>query len=144
MTTETAGFVYLTIRVFSHPGGSPRPFSLAINTEDGTASMSQIKVVHVVLFTLLQLTGFVYGDYEGVTDHIIMFEAGYVTQTHRIQINDDNICEDQPNENFFSNTALNSGIPDIFVTDPRATVTIDDTGEDECSKYHSSIDLSLF
>ena len=38
VTTETAGFVDLTIRVFSHPGGSPRPFSLAINTEDGTAS----------------------------------------------------------------------------------------------------------
>ena len=49
MTTEIAGFVDLTIRVFSHPGGSPRPFSLAINTEDGTASMSQIKVVHVLL-----------------------------------------------------------------------------------------------
>ena len=42
VTTETAGFVDLTIRVFSHPGGSPRPFSLAINTEDGTASKSQI------------------------------------------------------------------------------------------------------
>ena len=39
VTTETAGFVNLTIRVFSHPGGSPRPFSLAINTEDGTASI---------------------------------------------------------------------------------------------------------
>ena len=43
VTTETAGFVDLTIRVFSHPGGSPRPFSLAINTEDSTASMLQIK-----------------------------------------------------------------------------------------------------
>ena len=43
LTTETAGFVDLTIRVFSHPGGSPRPFSLAISTEDGTASMSPIK-----------------------------------------------------------------------------------------------------
>ena len=42
VTTETAGFVDLTIRVFSHPGGSPRPFSLAINTQDGSASMSQI------------------------------------------------------------------------------------------------------
>ena len=40
VTTETAGFVDLIIRVFSHPGGSPRPFSLAINTEDGTASKS--------------------------------------------------------------------------------------------------------
>ena len=42
VTTETAGFVDLIIEVFSHPGGSPRPFSLAINTEDGTASKSQI------------------------------------------------------------------------------------------------------
>ena len=42
VTTESIGFVDLTIRVFSHPGGSPRPFSLAINTEDGTASKSQI------------------------------------------------------------------------------------------------------
>ena len=41
VTTESTGFVDLTIRVFSHPGGSPQPFSLAINTEDGTASMSQ-------------------------------------------------------------------------------------------------------
>ena len=40
VTTETAGFVDLIIRVFSHPDGSPRPFSLAINTQDGTASMS--------------------------------------------------------------------------------------------------------
>ena len=42
VTTESSGFVDLTIRVFSHPGGSPRPFSLAINTEGGTASKSQI------------------------------------------------------------------------------------------------------
>ena len=42
VTTESTGFVDLTIRVFSHPGGSPQRFSLAINTEDGTASKSQI------------------------------------------------------------------------------------------------------
>ena len=45
VTTETTGFVDLAIRVFSHPGGSPRPFFLAINTEDGTASMSQINLL---------------------------------------------------------------------------------------------------
>ena len=50
VTTDTAGFVDLIIRVFSHPGGSPRPFSLAINTQDDSASKSQIKVL---LFTLL-------------------------------------------------------------------------------------------
>ena len=40
VTTESDGSVTLTVRVFSHPGGAPRPFTLAINTEDGTASMS--------------------------------------------------------------------------------------------------------
>ena len=39
MTTESDGSVTLTVRVFSHLGGAPRPFSLAVNTEDGTASM---------------------------------------------------------------------------------------------------------
>ena len=63
-----------------------------------------------------------------------MFEAGDVTKTHRIIINNDYDCEKEPNENFFSNIALNSGIPDIFVTEPQATVTIDDTAEPECGK----------
>ena len=40
VTSESAGSVELTIRVFSRPGGAPRPFSLLVNTEDGTASMS--------------------------------------------------------------------------------------------------------
>ena len=75
------------------------------------------------------------GDYQGVTGEIIMFEAGDVTQTHRIIINNDTECEIlHENENFFSNIALNSGIPDIFVTEPQATVTIDDTAEPECGK----------
>ena len=43
VATESAGSVYLTIRVFSHPGGAPRPFSLLVNTEDDTASMSDLK-----------------------------------------------------------------------------------------------------
>ena len=70
-----------------------------------------------------------------MTDQIITFEAGDVTQTHRIIINNDTECEILPeNEIFFSNIALESGIPDIFVTEPRATVTIDDTAEPECGK----------
>ena len=47
VTTESAGSVNLTIRVFSHPGGAPRPFSLLVNTEDGTASTSEtITIIH--------------------------------------------------------------------------------------------------
>ena len=82
-------------------------------------------------------TGVVDGDYQGVTDEIIIFEAGDVTQTHRIIFNNDIECEKEPNENFFSNIALNRGISDIFVTEPRATVTIDDTAEPECGRCHN-------
>ena len=63
-----------------------------------------------------------------------MFEAGDFTQTHRIIIDNDNDCEKEPNENFFSEIALESGIPDIFVTGSRATVTINDTAEPECGR----------
>ena len=74
------------------------------------------------------------GDYVPVDGEIIQFNAGDVTRTHRITINDDDECEENPNENFFSNIALDSGIPDITVTVPQATVTIDDSGELECGK----------
>ena len=74
-------------------------------------------------------------EYQGVTDLIITFEAGDVTQTHRIIINQDMECDIPPNKNFFSNISLNSGISDIFATEPRATVTIDDSEEAECSKF---------
>ena len=38
--SESDGSVTLTIRVFSHlTTGAPRPFTLAVNTADGTASM---------------------------------------------------------------------------------------------------------
>ena len=60
---------------------------------------------------------------------------GDVTQTHTISISDDDECENDPNENFFSNITLDSGIPDIAVTVPQATVTIDDSGEEECSEF---------
>ena len=82
-------------------------------------------------------------DYVPVACDIIQFNAGDVTQTHRIIINDDNECEKDPNENFFSNIALNSGIPGITVTVPRATVTIDDTAEPECGKFLGVCNISI-
>ena len=73
-------------------------------------------------------------DYVPMSGQIIQFNRGDVTQTHTITINDDDVCEKDPNENFFSNIALASGISDIDVIVPRAAVTIDDTTEVECSK----------
>ena len=73
-----------------------------------------------------------------MTDQIITFEAGDVTRIHRIIINNDTECEMLPeNESFFSNIDLNSGIPDVFVTEPRATVTINDTAEPECGRCYN-------
>ena len=66
---------------------------------------------------------------------IIQFNTGDVSKTHTIIINDDDECEKNPNENFLSNIALDSGIPDITVTIPRAIVTIDDIAEPECGKH---------
>ena len=40
-TMEGEGMVNLTIQVFSHPvDGAPRPFTLSVSTQDGTAGMA--------------------------------------------------------------------------------------------------------
>ena len=65
---------------------------------------------------------------------IIEFSRGDTNKTHTITIYDDEECEDDPNEFFYSNIALDTGIPDITVTQPLATITIDDTAEPECGK----------
>ena len=132
VTTESAGSVDLTIRVFGHPGGAPRPFSLLVNTEDGTSSTSETMVV--ITYTTLSHTAIIENDYVPVSGQVIQFSAGDITQMHTIFIKDDDNCEKDPNENFFSNITLNSGIPGILVTVPHATVTIDETAEPECGK----------
>ena len=68
-----------------------------------------------------------------MTGDIIQFSRGDVTQTHTITINDDEECEDEPNESFFSNIALDGGI-DINITIDQAVITINDTAEPECGK----------
>ena len=43
ITSESIGFVELNISVFSHPvTGIPRPFTLSVTTQDGTASMPEM------------------------------------------------------------------------------------------------------
>ena len=46
---EDGETVDILIRVLSHPGGVPRPFTLIVNTEDGTASVS-----YIIILCLLQ------------------------------------------------------------------------------------------
>ena len=71
-------------------------------------------------------------DYGAVTNVIITFTTGQTRATHRIIINQDDICENSPNENLFSNIVLNSGEPPINLIRRRAAIIIDDTNEPEC------------
>ena len=52
-----------------------------------------------------------------------------------ITINQDSICEDDPNEYFYSTLSLISPTHRIILSQPRTKITIDDSLEAECSKY---------
>ena len=69
-----------------------------------------------------------------MSGQIIHFNTGDTFQIHRINITQDEDCEDDPNEYFSSNIVLDTGVQPILVIYPQANVTIDDTLEPECSK----------
>ena len=73
-------------------------------------------------------------DYDAVNGETVQFAVGDTFQTHTIIINDDNVCENEPNEFFFSDIALGTGVLPILVIQPQANVTIDDAAEPECRK----------
>ena len=64
----------------------------------------------------------------------MQFNFGDTYQMHTVMINDDTDCEDMPNEEFYSNIALNSRVLPINVITSQSRVTIDDSGEAECSE----------
>ena len=74
------------------------------------------------------------GDYGAVINGMLTFNMGDVRVTHTIAINQDDDCEDDPYEDFFSSLALVSGVQPITVIRPRAQVIINDSLEPECSK----------
>ena len=73
-------------------------------------------------------------DYMGVSDEIIQFNVGDTYQIHRVIINQDDDCENDPDEIFTSILVLASGEQPIQVIEPNATVYINDSVEPECSK----------
>ena len=74
------------------------------------------------------------GDYDAVVNGLLTFNVGEVSKTHRIFINQDFLCENDPNEDFFSIIELESGIQPIIVRPSRAQVIIDDSMEPDCGK----------
>ena len=73
-------------------------------------------------------------DFVNVRDQIVQFQRGDISKTHTVAIVDDVECEIVPNEYFPSYITLDSRIPSITVTNPRATVVILDNDEPECGK----------
>ena len=75
-------------------------------------------------------------DYSAVTSNVIQFNVGDVRVMHTIRINQDQLCETDPDEYFFSNITLNSDMQPINVIEETAIIIIDDSAEPECSKSH--------
>ena len=73
-------------------------------------------------------------DYERVIDEVLNFAVGQTMACHIINITDDNICENNPNEFFFSNLVLGGGDQPIVVDPEQAQIIIDDTNEPECGE----------
>ena len=88
----------------------------------------------MVIHTLLIPRPVSPGDYTAVVNQLLVFNLGDERVTHTITINQDNECEDDSSEDFFSNLAHVSGVQPITVIRPHSQVIIDDTLEPECSK----------
>ena len=73
----------------------------------------------------------------GVTGDPLVFEVGDNRVCHRVNITDDNICEVDPIEDFFSNLEYSSGIMPINIVRPSMRVIMIDNFEPECGKYLS-------
>ena len=74
-------------------------------------------------------------DYIAVNGDTVLFNMGDTVQMHTIIISDDLLCENMPDEFFFSNISLTDANLPVTVVEPRATVFINDSGEAECGKY---------
>ena len=72
-------------------------------------------------------------DFDATSQTILSFSIGDTSHTVRITITNDEMCEN-PNESFFVDIALASGVQPITISSSRAQVIINDGDETECSK----------
>ena len=62
------------------------------------------------------------------------FAIGNERACHTVHIIDDDICEDDPNENYFSSLEFGGGVQPITVDPALTEVIIDDTNQPECGE----------
>lgn len=77
-------------------------------------------------------------DYLAVTGEELMFSRGETRVCHTIVIVNDDICERDPSENFFSDLAYVSGVMPITIAPSTAEIVIDDSAEPECKSNDSN------
>ena len=73
-------------------------------------------------------------NYKAVGGELLVFARGENRRCHTVLITQDDICEIDQIEDFFSNLAYVSGIIPIIIDPPRTHVIINDTNEPECGK----------
>ena len=73
-------------------------------------------------------------DYTAINRHDLVFNQGDSRVCHTVQITQDNICEIEPFEAFFSNLKYKSGTMPIIISRSQTRVLIDDTNELECGE----------
>ena len=76
------------------------------------------------------------GDYNAISNLQLEFNTGDTEQCYNVTINQDDICENNPNEIFFVNLTYVSGIQPILVAPDVAVVVIVDDDEPECGESH--------
>ena len=87
-------------------------------------------------FQHLNITTVAGDDYIAITGEQLVFPRGSTRVCHTITIMDDDICESDPNENFFYNLAYVSGTQPISIAPMTALLIVDDTTEQECEYNH--------
>ena len=73
-------------------------------------------------------------DFNGVVDVRLDFTLGQERVCHYVGILDDDICEFDPDENFFSSLVFGDGKQPIMVDPPMTEVIIDDLSQPECGE----------
>ena len=120
--------------------GYIRPHIVATNNHFGYSyieliNLSYLTSVRCECFSSVSPTDF------AAISQTISFSIGDTSHTVRLSITNDEICE-SPNEGFFVDIALASGVQPITISPSRAQVVINDGDEPECSKT-ISINSSL-
>ena len=82
-------------------------------------------------------------DYVSVSGQILQFNTGDERVTHTITIHQDQLCEDSPNDRFFSRILFDSGVQPVNIFKPVAEIIIDDSLEIECGRITAFITCSF-